>query len=36
MDPDHQEQLLKLCRFNTDYTKDLVTLDDYVSKMKPG
>ncbi|EAR95598.1 heat shock protein HSP90 (macronuclear) [Tetrahymena thermophila SB210] len=36
MDVDYQEQLFKLCRFNVDYSKDLVSLEDYVSKMKPG
>ncbi|EGR33010.1 hypothetical protein IMG5_063810 [Ichthyophthirius multifiliis] len=36
MDMEYQEQLFKLCRFNVDYTNDYITLDDYVSKMKPG
>ena len=37
MDAENKDQLLKLLRFNSTFEeKQLVNLDDYVKKMKPG
>ena len=35
-DPDNFDDLVKLARFEASWTKNFVTLDDYVQKMKPG
>jgi len=35
-DPDNFEDLVKLARFDASWTKGLVSLEEYIQKMKPG
>lgn len=35
-DPEHVDDIMKLTRYEGSWTKDLVTMEDYIKSMKPG
>ena len=36
MDPEHQEAIMKLQRYSNNIDNSIISLDDYVARMKPS